>query len=181
MKPICLDCSSPLQKAPFSLSIKLNDIFLPAPLCHVKYLQRCWRPTWMSQSVCVLSEKETSGGRGKHWDIHISTLCCLKGGLLLSENSSFENISGKHSQDEGILFFKHGCSVYIWSSQPLQTDGKLQDNDSLWTAVFFPSEFIWYFEWLYLYYRAQCVMWFFKVNLEQNSTNAHTKWLIGLP
>lgn len=31
MKPICLACSSPLQNAPFSLSIKLNDISLPAP------------------------------------------------------------------------------------------------------------------------------------------------------
>ena len=184
MKPICLACSSPLQNAPFSLSIKLNDIFLPAPLCHVKYLQRCCRPTWVSR-VCVLSEKETSEGRSKHWDIHISTPYCWRGPFLW-EDSCFENVSGESSRAKGILDLKHGCFVYIWTSRPLQTDGKWQGNDSLWMAVFLPSECDWYCEQLYLYYRVQRVIRFFKVNLEQHTAHTHTpngssvchKWLI---
>lgn len=148
------------------------------PLCHVKYLQRC-KPTLMSR-MCVLSGEETSESRSKHWDIHISTPYCLRG-LLLWEDSCFENVSGDSIRAKGILDLKHGCFVFIWTSRLLQTDGKWQGNFSLWMAVFPPSEYIWYFDELYLYYRARWVVWFFKVNLEQNSTHTLTKWLISLP
>lgn len=131
MKPICLACSSPLQNTPFSLSIKLNDIFLQAPF------MPCQVPPEMQADldVCVCSEKETSESRSKHRVINISTPYCLSG-LLLWEDSCFESVSGENIWAKGILDLKHGCFVSIWTGKPRQTDWKWQGNYSYESQFF---------------------------------------------
>lgn len=121
MKPICLACSAPLQNAPFSLSIKLNDISLPAPF------MPCQVPPEMQAdpgvtSVCWVRRGPLKAEANTETSAFQPLIASRR--LLLWGDSCFENVSGEGVWAKEILDLKHGCFVFTWTRRLLQTDGK---------------------------------------------------------
>lgn len=163
-----------LQNAPFSLPITFNDIFLQHTLHHIKQLQRC-KPTFMSK-VCACVEwgrdpwKQKQTVRHAHLD------------PILLEGPAASRGSQRDIRLETWVF---------WFSVPAGPNRQMANqcwgNFSLRITPTPPPPpppppppHVWYFEELYLYYRAQWVF-FPKVNLEENCTYSLTKWLVSLP
>lgn len=77
------------SRHPYAMSSTSRDVG-GRPRCH-----------W----VCVLSEKETSEGRSKQWEIHISNLYYL-GSCFCQKTAALTTITGESSRDKGILDLK---------------------------------------------------------------------------
>ena len=167
--------SSPAKRSIFSVH-KVKWHFPPGTLMPCQVPPEMLQADLGVTSVCVLSEKETSEGRSKQWDIHISTPLCLRG-LLLWGDSCFENVSGESQRD---IRLETWVFCLYMNQQASSDRWEMTRKLFIMNSSFF-SPFEWYFELLYLYCAAQWVIWFFKVNLEQNSTHTLTKWLVGLP
>lgn len=125
MKPICWACSAPLQNAPFSPSIKLNDIFPPGALDAVSSTSgdagrpRCHK--------CVLSKEGGLRKSGsKHRGVRIWSLpppvASRRRQLLRGEKK--ERKKPVRARAKEILDLKHGCFVFTWTRRLLQTDGE---------------------------------------------------------